>query len=50
MMSFMSLLLSKFVNMMMKHGDKILAREIMSDVRKYRSYYTHLVIGLITKY
>ncbi|CAK6964838.1 S ribosomal protein S7%2C mitochondrial [Scomber scombrus] len=26
---------SKFVNMMMKHGDKILAREIMSDTLEY---------------
>lgn len=28
------LFFSKFINMMMKHGDKVLAREIMTDVRR----------------
>lgn len=38
---FFFLLFSKFINMMMKHGNKILAREIMTQVRTYRPLQTH---------
>lgn len=38
--AFLSLLFSKFTNMMMKHGEKTLARQIMTQVRKHRSWQT----------
>lgn len=43
---------SKFINMIMKHGDKILAKDIMTQVRMDRALQTHslsqrFAVGLI---